>query len=219
MNNRATICSRVHGLFHEANTLRFPFEARAVPDNGVYVLFENGEQGHGTSRIVRIGSHTGKGQLRPRLLQHYMLENKDRSIFRKNIGRALLARDRDPFLTQWNLDLTTRKARSLYAGMIDFAKQRQVELRVTDYIRSSFSFVTLRINDKEERLGVESMLIGTVSLCDECRPSVSWLGMYSPISKIRESGLWLVNELYKTPLSEEAFERLQEIVLYSATKS
>jgi len=29
-------------------------------------------------------------------------ENKDRSIFRKNIGRALLNKDNDPFIEQWN---------------------------------------------------------------------------------------------------------------------
>jgi len=44
-------------------------------------------------------------------------------------------------------------------------------------------------------------MISTVSLCWECRPSERWLGRWSPKEKIRDSGLWLVNELYKTPLS------------------
>ena len=39
-------------------------------------------------RIVRIGTHTGENQLRSRLMQHFVKENKNRSIFRKNIGRC-----------------------------------------------------------------------------------------------------------------------------------
>jgi len=35
-----------------------------------------------------------------RLLQHFVMENKDRSIFRKNIGRALLARAGDPYAVE-----------------------------------------------------------------------------------------------------------------------
>ena len=31
--------------------------------------------------------------------------------------------------------------------------------------------------------------------------------------KIRQSGLWLVNELYKTPLSDKDFEELQQLLL------
>jgi len=44
------------------------------------------------------------------LYQHYHVnENKDRSIFRKNIGRALLDKNKDPYLKIWELDLTYRR--------------------------------------------------------------------------------------------------------------
>ena len=76
---------------------------------GIKLLFEKGETAHGMDRIVRIGTHTGKNQLRSRLKQHFIKEDKDRSIFRKNIGRSLLNRDKDPFLEQWEIDLTSRK--------------------------------------------------------------------------------------------------------------
>jgi hypothetical protein len=36
------------------------------------------------------------------LKEHFVNENKDRSIFRKNIGRALLNKDNDYFIEQWN---------------------------------------------------------------------------------------------------------------------
>ena len=83
---------------HSLQVFHFPFDVTRIPLNGIYVLFERGEVAHGANRIVRVGTHTGDDQLRSCLRQHFLLENKDRSIFRKNIGRAPLNRDYDPFL-------------------------------------------------------------------------------------------------------------------------
>lgn len=195
------VCSRFHGLVASAPRLSFPFDPKRIPKDGIYVLFEEGERGHGADRIVRVGTHTGAKQLPPRLRQHFILENKDRSIFRKNIGRALLRRDHDPFIGQWELDLTTRAARARYAGTVDSAKQSLLEKRVTEYMQASFTFIVLRVEEKDERLELESKLISTVSQCADCGPSPNWLGRHSPKQQIREGGMWNVNELYKTPLS------------------
>jgi hypothetical protein len=105
------ICAELHAALDPLPHHRFPFDAGRIPKNGLYILFEDGEQAHGTDRIVRIGTHTGKDQLPSRLKQHFIKENKDRSIFRKNIGRALLNKARDPFLAQWEIDLTTSAAK------------------------------------------------------------------------------------------------------------
>lgn len=202
------ICRRVHLLFNGLRMYSFPFNPKEIPLNGIYVLFEEGELAHGTNRIVRVGTHTGKDQLRSRLDQHFIHENKDRSIFRKNIGRALLNNEHDPFLDQWELDLTTHEAKLKNAGKIDLEKQLHVERKVTDYIRHSFKFVVFEVLAKEERLKWEARLISTVSWCEECKPSSQWLGLYSPKEKIRKSGLWIVNELYKQPLSEVELEQM-----------
>jgi hypothetical protein len=192
--------------------LKFPFERKDIPPNGIYVLFEKGEIAHGTDRIVRIGTHTGEKQLPSRLFQHFMKENKDRSIFRKNIGRALLKKNSDPFLAKWELDLTTTRARERYLASIDIEKQMEVEKVVSKYIQENFTFVTLQVDEKEKRLDLESKTISTVSLCGECRASEHWLGNYSPLEKIRKSGLWLVNELWKKPLtSNDIYDLTQKI--------
>jgi len=198
----STICERFHHLFAQQRRFIFPFDEYKIPRNGIYVLFEKGETGHGTDRVVRIGTHTGENQLRSRLKQHFLKENKDRSIFRKNIGRALLHGDGDPFLQQWNLDLTTRKAKNEYVDAIDWDKQKATEHRVSSYIQSHFTFVVIKVVEKARRLELESRLTSTVSLCDDCGPSAAWLGLSSPKQKIRESGLWQVNELYKRACSE-----------------
>jgi hypothetical protein len=206
------ICDDLHQLFHNLPVYSFPFSLERIPRNGVYVLFEKGEKGHGTDRIVRIGAHTGIDQLRPRLLQHYINENKDRSIFRKNIGRAILNRDGDPFLKQWNWDLTSKAAREEYQDLIDLSKLKQIEQIVSQTIQENFRFVVFRVDNIEERLGWEGKIISTVSLCSDCHSSTSWLGRHSPVEKIRESGLWNIQGLYKEGVSERDFDQLGSLI-------
>ena len=104
-------CKQLHQWFNNLERFSFPFDKRKIPRNGIYILFEKGETALGMDRIVRIGTHTGENKLRSRLKEHFINENKDRSVFRKNIGRALLNRVKDPFLAQWEIDLTSRGAR------------------------------------------------------------------------------------------------------------
>jgi hypothetical protein len=206
------LCEDLHRWANSLPVFKFPFDVRALPFNGIYLLFEKGEIAHGTNRIVRVGTHTGINQLQSRLKQHFLVENKDRSIFRKNIGRALLNRDRDPFLSDWELDLTARKAKEQHSGHVDMTRQQIVERRVSDYIQSSFRFVVVPVDEKKRRLRLESRLISTISLCETCRPSLDWLGRFSPKEKIKKSGLWLVNELYRQPLSSLEFNELKGII-------
>ncbi|MCY2927437.1 MAG: hypothetical protein NT031_18775 [Planctomycetota bacterium] len=140
-----------------------------------------------------------------------MVENKDRSIFRKNIGRAILNRADDPFLTQWNLDLLTRAAKNKHEGRIDWGRQGKIEEAVSAHIRVRCTFAVVEVGPQDRRLLLESRLISTVSLCEDCRPSGTWLGSSSPVEKIRESGLWLVNELYKAPLSDDDLATLERL--------
>jgi hypothetical protein len=210
------VCEALHAWVNSLPVFQFPFGVSGIPVNGIYVLFETGEVGHGAHRIVRVGTHTGHNQLPSRLRQHLLVENKDRSIFRKNIGRALLNRDHDPFLSLWELDRTARIMRDQHPG-IDLDRQRVIEGLVSTYIREHFSFVVIPVAEKAERSRLESQMISTVSLCAGCRPSAQWLGLSSPKAKIRESGLWLVNELYKEPLSSQDLERLRSGIIAGPT--
>lgn len=205
-------CQTIHQWFNGMKKYSFPFNEQEIPENGIYILFEKDEFAHSINRIVRIGTHTGNNQLRSRLFQHFLNENKDRSIFRKNIGRALLNKDKDPFLGQWEIDLTTKKAKELYSNSVDSIKQEETEGRVTKYIQDNFSFVVFQLDNKDKRLEIESKIISTVSLCEECKSSENWLGNSSPKGKIRKSGLWLVNELWKTPLTGADMIELKEML-------
>ena len=110
MSSLADLCSGLHAIVRPMPRWKFTQAENGRIANGVYFVFEVGEQGHDGERIVRIGSHTGEGNLQARLREH-ATANKDRSIFRKNLGRAILAQRSDPLLAQWEIDLTSRVQR------------------------------------------------------------------------------------------------------------
>lgn len=206
-------CKTIHEIFNSIARYDFSFNENEIPENGIYILFENGENAHGNNdRIIRIGTHTGKNQLRSRLKQHFINENKDRSIFRKNIGRAILNKANDEYLPIWELDLTTRENKEKYSNIIDREKQKSIEKEITRILHQNFTFSVIKVEDKESRLTLESKIISTVSSCKECVPSGSWLGNFSTKDKIKESGLWLVNELYKEPLNDTDIEKIKTII-------
>ncbi len=199
------ICHELHQLLNSLPHYHFPFDIAEIPLNGIYVFFEDGEIAHGTNRIVRVGTHTGKDNLPSRLKDHFIKENKDGSIFRKNIGRALLNKENDPYLKEWNSRLKTQAEKIKYRE-----KQSQIEQRVSKYIQTHLSFVVVSVLLKKDRLRLRARLISTVSLCKGCHPSPHWLGLDSPKAKIRESGLWQVQGLNKEPLTEVEFNNLAD---------
>ncbi len=112
------------------------FRFAATPRNGIYFFYESGESwGHGgdCQRIVRVGTHR-EGNFRSRMADHYVVNErkmefnkdqappKDRSIVRKNIGRALLHRDGDCYEALWEIDFTTRDSREAYRSGRDVKK-------------------------------------------------------------------------------------------------
>lgn len=204
------VCEKLHLMFDTIEKNQFPFEKKSIPRNGIYILFESTESGHGRDRIVRIGTHTGEGKLCSRLQEHFTKEKKDRSIFRKNVGRALLNEKNDDFIYHWNLNLTSRSNKMKFGKLIDSEKQKQVEREVSEIIQKRFRFIVIPIDDKMERLSFERKLISTVSNCDNCGPSKNWLGLNSPIVKIQESGLWQVQGLYGQGLTLEELYILNE---------
>lgn len=201
------LCNELHIILNKLPRYSFPLEKDKIFKNGIYVLFEKEEYAHNVDRIVRIGTHNGDNNLYNRLKEHFINENKDRSIFRKNIGRAILNKNNDAYLDIWEIDFQERKNKELYGNKLDDNKQKGIEKKITKYIQKNLSFCLIEIPDRENRLYFESKLISTISLCDECKSSKKWLGNYSPKEKIAKSGLWLVNELYKEPFTKNELNK------------
>jgi len=185
----------------------------SIPLNGIYVMFEKGEYGHNGDRVVRIGTHTGENQLKSRLYQHFENENKNRSIFRKNIGRCFLQQDNNPYLSVWELDTTTRKKKEQHSHLIDKDLEIKIEKKISKYIQENLTFCLFNMPTKNFRLYYEARLIGTVSNCCECGASETWLGRQSTKDKIKKSGLWQEMELYSTPLTYEELSAISLMII------
>lgn len=206
-----TLTYKLHKLFNERHRFSFPFKNKEteIPRNGIYVIFEKGEIFNDTDRIVRVGTHTGEKQLRSRLNQHFVKENKNRSIFRKNIGRCFLNKDQSSYLPLWELDTTSKADKERNLKLLDLDFEKQLEKRISDYIQTNLSFCVFPMDTKEQRLFWESKIVSTLAKSNELTPSKNWLGNYSTKAKIKQSGLWQVNELYNKELSEKEFEQLK----------
>lgn len=202
-------CHALHQSLSRLPRLRAGYAENRLPANGVYVVFEQGEQAHGVERIVRIGTHTGQGNLASRLREHLYTPNKDRSIFRKHVGRCLLNQRGDPLLSQWNISLTARKARELHSHRIDHRRLAKIEEEVSEWITGRFSFAILPLESKQQRLALEEALLSTLAACPLCQPSPEWLGRHHPSSDaIRQSGLWNIQRLKGVPLTRAEAEAL-----------
>lgn len=199
-------CENLHDFVNQLLIYQFPVST-TLPTDGVYVIFEKDEIGHGAGRIVRVGSHTGAGNL-PKRLNEHTKANKDRSIFRKNIGRAFLNRANDTFLEQWDWDLTSKQKRADCAHLLDIERQRAIETLITGYVVENLSFSVIPVTDVRSRILLESALIATVAQCRHCGPSVNWLGNHSPVTAIRSSGLWLKQHLDAEIITEQQLRAL-----------
>ena len=222
-------CKWLHEALEELPFVRYPFRLDILPKNGIYFFYEDGEfWGHNGKllRIVRIGTHRSNN-FRNRIAEHFLLkENKmnfdknkpkpsDRSIFRKNIGRALLNKDKDPYLKIWEIDFLPKENRIKYGHLRDIEKEKLVESKITEIFRKKFSFRFIIIEREEERIGakgLESKLIATVARCKKCKPSENWLGRYSPVPEIRNSGLWLRQHLNASEIDEKDMVKIEALI-------
>jgi len=199
--------------------IRFPFAADRLPFTGIYFFYETGETwGHGgeQGRIVRVGS-SRPGNLRNRINEHYLLDESrmtfskdrpkpsDRSIFRKNIGRALLYGAGDEYLEVWEMDFTTTKKRESAAHLRHMNKERRLEAEITRILRNTFSFRFITMEGQAQTMGtrgLEGPIVGTLARCRWCSPSSGWLGRHSPKPRIAGSGLWQEQHLSDEELND-----------------
>jgi hypothetical protein len=222
-------CKWLHEQLEGLPLFRFPFNLDSLPDNGIYFFYEKGEAwGHGDSRprVVRVGT-TRQGNFRSRIKEHFLFDEskmnfdssrpapRERSIFRKNIGRALLNRDGDGYLKVWEIDFTSKGNRDEFGSLRDIPKERGIESEITRILRGNFFFRFIIMEGQEERMGaqgLESSLIGTLGDCNLCGHSENWLGNHSPNEKIRKSGLWLVQHLNSPKITESGMGIIIEAI-------
>lgn len=201
------LCDELHRLFNSLDRYSWHDIRKVAFDNGIYVLFEKGERYKSWDRIVRVGTHTSPGRLRQRLYDHFLSPNKDGSIFRKNIGKALLNRSSHPYLSVWSLN-TSHQENKRY---VDPDFQKLVEEKVSAYLKANISFAVIPVEDAAQRLRLEEAIIASVHRNEQFGPGGDWLGRYSPEAEIRASGLWLKQGLLAPCLTEGELSRVLAI--------
>jgi hypothetical protein len=167
--------------------------------------------------IVRVGTHR-EGNFVSRMKSHYVDDRKvermsinnacpkDRSIFRKYIGRALLGRVKSAYLPVWNIDFQTKANKRLFGGQRNVGFERKIERAVTKVLREKFSFKSIPTGKHDAIIGGEGLgarLISTIAHCRLCKPSPDWLGRHSPVGGIRNGKLWLVQHLGSDGLNDK----------------
>jgi len=173
-------------------------------NNGIYIVFETGEKYRNIDRIVRVGTHIADGRLRARLKNHFIRENKNCSVFRKNIGMAILNRNDDRYLETWRSNIKPIKD----IDGFDPVYQKQIESAVSRYIHERLTFTCFHVATKEERLRLETGIISTLNKASDFSQSPEWLGHFSPLTNIVKSGMWLEKGLNGNEISSSEYETI-----------
>lgn len=200
------LCKMVHILFNNQKEYRCEMIGDIPFKNGIYIIFEKGEHYYGYKRIVRVGTHKSLNRLQKRMKDHFIRMNKDGSIFRKNIGKALLNKDNDEYLSIWSLNTSQQKNRQF----INKEKQKAIELSVSEYMKNNITFTVFDVEDTPIRMKLESALISLLNRSNDFHQSAEWLGNYSTEDKIRNSGMWLKQGLSSEPLTLEEFNFIED---------
>lgn len=176
------------------------------PDRGIYFFFAPSEYRGEQLRLTRIGTHAvsqgSQTTLWDRLRTHRGANrgtyegggNHRGSVFRKRVGEAIIERDNLPDeYPEWGVGSSAGRELRL--------EELAMERRVSDYIRE-LPFLWVDVDDEpgpeSDRAYLERNAIALVS--NFGRESIDprdeeWLGYYSPVEEIRESGLWNINHV------------------------
>lgn len=203
-----SFCVKLHKEISTLPLYSFDTMNNITFTNGIYFVFENGEEYHGYNRIVRVGSHIKQDRLKERLKNHFKSTSKASSIFIKNVGRVFLnVEDRD-YLDIWNITKPSKlsdEKRNIYNKKRDIVKEKYYETKAADYIRKNMRIAVMKIDDASKRLPYEEAIIASLNKTKDFNSSSNWLGKNSPIEEIRMSGMWLSEGLNSNVLT--AFEQ------------
>lgn len=199
---------RLHGLLQQLPKYKKE-DIRKIPFNdGICFFFEEGESYNNLNRIVRVGTHIADGKLKQRLRDHYK-PNQEGSVFRKSIGKSIIRYDQFKFEELLDLELSSG---NLPRKIKKYEKEKNIEKRITDYLDKSFTYVCIKVEDKELRLRLEEGIVALLCKSEDFKPSGQWFGRYSPNEEIRNSGLWLREGITDNSLTKDEIQDLEYLI-------
>lgn len=207
-------CNKLHMLFNNMPRLDWTRINNIPYHNGIYIMFERGQTYNGLDRIVRVGTHRAQNRLKDRLKDHFVKEDANGSIFRKNIGRVMLNKATDPYLKIWEMDTSKSEIKNNFGHLIDIGKEADLEDRISSFLRVNITFICFQVEEAKDRLRLEEGIISTLFKTPNFNYDNHWLGKFSPVPEIAKSGLWNRQGLDGKPLSAEELEHISSLVSF-----
>jgi hypothetical protein len=201
--------ARLHRIVASLPVNRAPLEVPLT--NGLYFFYEDGETWQDGNRIVRIGNHPRvQDRLVDRLRDHYnsRVGAKNFSVFRRYLGGALLRRD-DP--DHPCLQPAPGRGHWEQQGGAVCGRCAPVEQRVTELLRTRFSFRCIHIDDMTLRNELEKRLIATVAQSGDSAPTSGWLGRHAYPRLVRSTGLWNTQHVQAPPATTEHLDLVERL--------
>lgn len=212
--SEGSICHKIHKLLSKLQVYNADTIGEIPFDDGIYFVFERGEEYYETNRVVRVGTHIVEGRLKERLKDHFVRKSHQSSMFIRNIGRAFLNQNQDNYIELWNYSSKVKNPilKEEYKENANKAKEKELENRIHEYLTENMTFTAIRVNDKQERLWLEKAIISTLSSTYDFRPSKEWLGLDSPEFCVNSSGMWLTDGINGYKMDDEGYKVLRGLI-------
>ena len=194
-SNETPNCVKCHQLAWQLPRHRHPIDWSTLPANGIYLLFETGEQAHGMDRIVYVGTHEIDGGLPERVRNHFT-GSRSNSTVRKHVGEALIRRKG---LSQSSVD----------AWLDEQPEANYLESALNGYLERAFSLAVISVTgDRSTREDMEKDWIHALSSCPTCGAADQWLGLHSSFPSIHKGQLWNSHHVRSRPVSTTAAQEI-----------
>lgn len=214
--DRVVECSpdvlRIHEAVSKLPRYRFNKSTEIDVDNGLLVVFKDGEKYGEYDRIVYVGINKASGRL-PGRIQEFISGSKDGVVLRKYIGEALLRKDGDSYARIWAKDASSPEKLRRIGTFYDPQKEKKTEVRVSSYLKKHMSFSVIEIPNSTRRSLLQDELVSTLQEAySQSSVSSTWLGRYHSDPKIRSGALWMIGNANSRSFNEEELQTfLKEI--------
>ena len=213
---------KVKSLKRYTLTVNNPILPPNLPNWGIGIMYENGENTFGGEKITYITYNKSVGNLGERLENHFLMRNKTqrkRSSWRNHVARAFINKNNDDsdLFDLWNGNSNFRRnyTRNLKNQNEKYVKEKleEYENLVDKYLQGNFSFSIIPCPSKEIQRCLRSRIIATLAQAEKISVSEDWLGKYSidgELSQIAKNGIWNIECAKGKILNSDDFNLLDE---------
>jgi len=152
---------KIHQAVSKLPRYRFDKSTKIDVEDGLLIVFEDGEKYGEYDRIVYIGINKKSGRL-PGRVTEFISGKKDGVILRKYIGAALLIKNKSPYARIWLKDASSPEKLRRIGTFYDPKMEEKTEGDVSSYLNTHMSFSVIEINKSKNRTLAQNGLISTL---------------------------------------------------------